>query len=53
MDAGADLRQPQADTQPETRAVMAWTLSRPWAASANMHEGAIVSFSSPWCCCEA
>ena len=37
-----DLRAPTGDTQPETRALMEFSLSRPFTASANMHEGAIV-----------
>lgn len=33
--------------QPETLAIMAWTLATPFTASANLHEGAIVA-NFPW-----
>ncbi|GBF96908.1 carboxypeptidase D [Raphidocelis subcapitata] len=38
-----DLRQPLPNSQPETAAVMAWSLAHNFAASANMHEGAVVT----------
>jgi hypothetical protein len=41
--SGADLRQPTALTQPEVRAVMAFSLGRTWLAAANFHEGDLVS----------
>ncbi|GBF96907.1 carboxypeptidase D [Raphidocelis subcapitata] len=37
------LRRPQDDAEPETRAVMALGLERRYAASANLHEGAVVA----------
>jgi hypothetical protein len=37
-----DLRTPLPTSQPEVRAMMNFTLSRQFTASANMHEGAVV-----------
>ena len=41
-DKGTDLTKPQDDTQPETAAVMNFSLERPWLAAANFHEGELV-----------
>ena len=44
VNKGVDLKQPLPESQPEVRAMMAFTLAHgPFAASANMHEGAVVS----------
>ncbi|KAI8473599.1 MAG: hypothetical protein J3K34DRAFT_518884 [Monoraphidium minutum] len=44
---GADLRTPRANAAPETVAIMNFTLGGHFAASANLHEGAIVA-NYPW-----
>jgi carboxypeptidase D len=41
-DAGHDMTQPLADTQPEAASMMTFLLSKPWLAGANFHEGAMV-----------
>eukprot|EP00882_Tetradesmus_deserticola_P032990 GHRQ01037647.1.p1 GENE.GHRQ01037647.1~~GHRQ01037647.1.p1 ORF type:complete len:227 (+),score=35.17 GHRQ01037647.1:535-1215(+) len=37
------MKQPLPNAQPETVAMMKWTLETPFVASANLHEGAIVA----------